>query len=46
MILYPRNNVLFQRATFGGSHFCLYNLVNCLYNCVLVSTSTFLVEFL
>ena len=46
MILYLRNYALFQRKTFRGSHFCLYNLVNCLYNCVLVCTSAFLVEFL
>ena len=46
MIVYPRNNAFLFRATFGGSHFSLYDLVNCLYNCVLVCTIAFLVEFL
>ena len=46
MILYQRNNALFQRAIIGGSHVCLYNLVNCMYNCVLVCTSVFLIKFL
>ena len=45
MIVYQRKDALFKRATFSGSHFCLYNLVNCLYKCVLVCTSAFILEF-
>ena len=44
MILYPGNDALFQRVASGGSHFCLCNFVNCLYNCVLVCNSQNLTE--